>query len=272
MYYPDMIKSELPSESVTEPKAARPSFFERHPVWTSVLSIVVLVLAYGVSGAVLMRRGIADISPVLVPNLVIGLGIVAYLAIRRRQRELFWQRPQGFAKAAWVYGALGVILLMTAVGSWISAGGFQVDGPGRLGYYLLLALGVGLLEELLFRGILVRAWMRKGERFAVVVSSVLFGVVHLSQLMGGQTGVLTILQIVFAAVWGFAMANLVVASRSVWFAVAFHALYDFVQLITTSPNAANTESALDVLSLVNDAVQIALLLGVGILLWRSRRR
>jgi membrane protease YdiL (CAAX protease family) len=79
---------------------------------------------------------------------------------------------------------------------------------------------------------------------AVGVSTALFGLGHLMQLMGGQSALGTALQIVFSLVLGLALALVVVKTWSLWGVIVFHALFDFVQLVSTSPTASVTDSSL----------------------------
>lgn len=73
------------------------------------------------------------------------------------------------------------------------------------------ALLPGLLEEMVFRGYLLTALRRYGDRFAVVVTAMLFGLLH------GN-----VLQIPFAFFLGLVMGYLVVVTGNIWTAIALH--------------------------------------------------
>ncbi len=59
-------------------------------------------------------------------------------------------------------------------------------------------LGVGFSEEILFRSFLIKAMMNKNSRAAILLPSILFGIIHITNLFGGADIVMTILQIIYA--------------------------------------------------------------------------
>jgi membrane protease YdiL (CAAX protease family) len=143
-----------------------------------------------------------------------------------------------------------------------------VSSVANLIYLVLLSLSVGFIEELLFRGIIIRAWLKKGVSVAVGVSTALFGVAHLMQLMGGQSAFGTVLQVLFSLVLGLALALVVVRTWSMWGVIIFHSLFDFVQLISTSPTASVTDSSLDSISMI--ATLVCTIILVLYIVWLVR--
>lgn len=76
----------------------------------------------------------------------------------------------------------------------------------------LLVVYAPLVEEFIFRGFLLQRWaMKWGLRRGVIASSVLFGVLHLSNPVG-------------LTLFGLVMGLLYVRSRSLWVPIACHAL------------------------------------------------
>ena len=77
-------------------------------------------------------------------------------------------------------------------------------------------LCVGLLEELLFRGLLFRALLTDGVKMAVIVSSVTFGLGHILNLFNGSSAALadTIRQITYACAVGFLFVTIYYHSGS----------------------------------------------------------
>ncbi len=76
---------------------------------------------------------------------------------------------------------------------------------------LIIAVLPALLEELLFRGCVLRVLRPYGDWFAITVSAVLFGLMH------GN-----IIQIPFALVVGFALGWLYVVCENIWIPIAVH--------------------------------------------------
>ena len=137
----------------------------------------------------------------------------------------------------------------------------QMLEPNMLSLALnLLALAVlpAILEELLFRGCIMGALRPYGDRFAILVSAVLFGIGH-----GGLT------QSTFAFVAGLTLGWITVASGSIKLAMlihfgnnAFSTLLEFIALYLPEKGQS-----------ILNAVSIYALLIIGfILLIRATRR
>jgi membrane protease YdiL (CAAX protease family) len=219
------------------------TFITKRPLLTSMLTILLLAIGYGVSGTILYLNKIDSISPVFPVNILLSVIAVLVLLKTKSWDQVFLRRPEGDIPSVRIYAPLAAVLAITAVGS-IATSGITVSSISNLIYLVLLSLSVGFIEELIFRGIIIRAWLKKGVYMAVGVSTGLFGVGHLLQLMGGQSAFGTLLQIVFSLVVGLALALVVVRTGSMWGAIVFHALFDFVQLVSTSPTASVTDSSL----------------------------
>lgn len=97
------------------------------------------------------------------------------------------------------------------------------DNPeGFFGFMLSLIATVivpALVEEFAFRGIILGSLKKFGEGFAVIVSSVLFGLMH------GNFE-----QIPFAFLVGLVLGFITVKSGSIWIAVLIHAFNNFISV------------------------------------------
>lgn len=131
------------------------------------------------------------------------------------------------------------------VRSWL----FAVQNP-------LTTVAVGLdcamtsiLEEFVFRGVvlgaLLKGWGQKqcGKLGAVVVSSILFGLVHLINLAGDPAALFEVLgQVGYSTLIGILLAAAVLRTGGLVFSVAVHALFnlvfDYAELLPFTPNVA----------------------------------
>lgn len=114
-------------------------------------------------------------------------------------------------------------------------------------WFFLCMMAVGLAEELTFRGLITRMIYEKygytsvGVWFSVVVSSLLFGAVHLSNAAGGTMelgGVLV--QMVGAAALGMCLAAIYLRTRSLWTVALLHGYMDICALISTGVYKSDT--------------------------------
>ena len=100
-------------------------------------------------------------------------------------------------------------------------------------WFALECLAIGLFEELAFRGVIFlmfaekRHATRKGLFWSLVLTSAVFGAVHLvNVLMGAGIGAV-ILQIGYSFLIGAMCSVVLLKTRNIWICVALHAIYDF---------------------------------------------
>lgn len=169
---------------------------------------------------------------------VLLLGLAAYFVVRDRKRHGGRLQPRVFAgmlAESLVYAALlgTVVSLLTA---WLLQGHLMtVQGAVErlsLGTQLVISLGAGLYEELLFRVLLVSGLVALGKYLgwkrpiavgcAIVGSALIFSAFHYIGPLGDQ---LRLASFTFRAVAGLLLSGLYVA-RGFGIAAWTHALYD----------------------------------------------
>lgn len=90
---------------------------------------------------------------------------------------------------------------------------------------VLLMVGVGFLEELVFRGFLYKAIRaRSGVTRAVLIAGVTFGLGHIVNLLNGFTGIQQLIQVVLGVGIGVALCLLFEMTGSILPGVVFHTL------------------------------------------------
>ena len=121
-------------------------------------------------------------------------------------------------------------------------GGVQVRYAGLAQVFAVVSmLLVGYVEELLFRGFLFRALLKKdGARVAVIISAVTFGIGHIVNLLAGQASLETLLQVCFAVGWGFIFTFAFMKGGSLWPCVIVHGLVDVASMFSVDSMAADT--------------------------------
>lgn len=73
----------------------------------------------------------------------------------------------------------------------------------------------GLLEELLFRGLLFKAMRRDNQKVAIIVGSLTFGIGHIVNLLTGADFLYTLLQVVYAVAIGYLFITIFLKSGSI---------------------------------------------------------
>lgn len=233
-------------------------------VWKTAWATLVLLLFFFAQGAIVVIGEIEGISSILIRGGVIW-GLVAltlaYYIIRYKKISKLGFRgaEKGAAKRMLYFSPLLLIALSPF------AAGINFNGGAALIFAnLFLTLGIGMAEEIFFRGIICGLWLECGVGKAMMLSSVLFGLSHILNLAGGADFGETILQICFALVYGMVFALIFAESGSLLPCVLLHALHDFCSFISGDGSAQ--------FEIILGAVQFIVLLVYFLYLFRITAR
>ncbi len=238
-------------------------FSKRRPLTAAIL-VALLCVAFTAFGSALSQilalpdtTGYLLIAAFLIVSTLVGL-----LLMKRSSATLaqygFGGRPFAGAAGVWFYLPLVLIeILPLAI--------YSVEKGHNAGYYaamLLFTVAVGFNEETYFRGLALHFLQNKSTRWAVWGSSVIFGLLHSANLLGGKDMLYTVLQILFAFLVGLVLAELMVRTGSLWVLIIWHAAHDFISYITPE--------VLDTGALVLLGAQVAILLAYLVVLQKKR--
>ena len=160
----------------------------------------------------------------------------------------FWLKQQGKlerfglckptvpAKAFLFYIPLIVITLQNVWGGVA----MHYDAVGTV-CFIVKMLCVGFLEELIFRGFLFKAMSRDSIKWAVVVSSVTFGIGHIINIINGSGAELlpNLLQLVYATAAGFMFVMMYYKSKSLLVCIAAHGLFNALSAFANEASVSN---------------------------------
>lgn len=227
-------------------------------------AMLVLLLFFFAQGAIVVIGEIEGISSILIRGGVIW-GLVAltlaYYIIRYKgiSKLGFRSAEKGAAKRMLYFSPLLLIAL-----SPFAAGINFNSGAALILANLFLTLGIGMAEEIFFRGIICGAWLGRGVGKAMMISSLLFGLSHILNIAGGAELGETVLQICFAQVYGMVFALIFAESASLLPCVLLHALHDFCAFISGEGSAQ--------FEIILGAVQFIVLLVYFLYLFRITAR
>lgn len=107
----------------------------------------------------------------------------------------------------------------------------------------LRALAPGFMEEIAFRGLGVANYMRtknneKGAMKIFWISSLVFGLIHMTNALAGAPLLTTLIQSVYAAGVGMAFAAVYLRTGNLWPTIIGHASVDFVEFIRADLGAS----------------------------------
>ena len=192
---------------------------QRSEIWSAVIWIVVYVV--GASIADNMSAELRVQKAVTFPFLLL-LSLIALFLMRKNRRSSEYYglcRPAQPARRFLFYLPLA---LLASCNLWH---GVKMNMPaGETLLYIGSMLCVGFLEELIFRGFLFRAMQKDSLKWAVVVSSVTFGIGHIVNLFNGSGAELisNLCQVFSAVAFGFMFVILFLRCGSLWPCVLCH--------------------------------------------------
>ncbi|WP_059171696.1 CPBP family intramembrane glutamic endopeptidase [Bacillus sp. FJAT-27445] len=205
------------------------NFLYRHGL---ILFLVVLI-GRGMIG-MLSVKGIQLVNPDLTVQKDLGwlimliYALCAILAVKwvKIDKEIGLVKPPSTKE--WTIWLPTLIIPMTLVYHLgINTSGWHVP------LLLIAAAGVAINEEILFRGILLRAILPFGTAIAIIVPSLLFGAAHLGNIFVGGDVTYGLFQFGWTFFAGMALTAMRLANKSLIPVIGFHFVLDAVEYAAT---------------------------------------
>lgn len=213
-------------------QAARPLWLQvlqSPPLRLLVLGGVVLLMM-GINGGFMKKFEAQPLAAIAMTVAMVALTLTIYVAYARfvERRPASELSLPGMGRE-WVTGAaIGFALYAVCVLVLIVLGIYRIEGLNPLSFVVpavAMALSSGMFEELLFRGVLFRSIEDLfGSWTALVVSSLVFGGVHLMNPAATLTGALYI-----SVEAGLLLAAAYMLTRRLWLSIGFHMSWNYTQ-------------------------------------------
>lgn len=207
--------------------------YDKSKIWFAVTWIIAYCVLMSIGDALSLLIGIDKSA-----TLVIGIVLSAILLLFLKRNGLFSDyglcAPKASAKSMLYY--IPIIVMLTA-NLWC---GVTLNyGVIETVLYILTMLCVGVLEEVIFRGLLFEAMRGDNVKVAIIVSSVTFGIGHVINLINGSGAELlpNLLQVVYATAAGFMFVMVYYKSKSLVVCIAAHGLFNALSAFTNEANA-----------------------------------
>lgn len=212
------------------------NFISRHPLFFSVL--IILAYDFGMQGLKAMVQPALSLHGAPLATSVIVQGVFSVLIIGLIA-GLRWWRDAGFmgrvtGRALLAYSPWIVLPLLMIVDSEPSSAGPLVV----LGFAVMMFM-VGFAEEALLRGVVLRALLPSGVMRAAILSSLIFGIAHLTNIFQGRDATSTIVQAVYATFIGIGFAGPRLYAGTIWPAIVLHGMIDFADAASRGFTPAN---------------------------------
>jgi len=163
-------------------------------------------------------------------NLAMAVGLLALVTLAMRWHDLKFVAPRP-ANSLLILWFPALYLLFFAL---LPA----VLGLPPVGTLLFIALNtalIGLSEEWMFRGVLFQGLRSRLDMWpAILLTSLLFGAVHVLNVITTGQLLEAVVQSVAAFMSGMVLLALLIRTGSIWVPIAYHALWDFGTFVTSS--------------------------------------
>ena len=224
-----------------------------------------LIIAY-VAGLLvwdkIMPTSVADSINVGVAWYYVGFTVLflAYLAVSRGWRRVGLVGRDRMPAIRWivVLYVIQVVLLAVFLGLVLSV----YDGPNKVMTFILInVIFIAFNEELLFRGFLWDSLSGLRPAPAIMLTSVVFGLVHLINGVTGSAWNGVIVQVVFAAIGGLFDAVVRYGTGSLYPTILTHYLLDTSGSLGADTSMVGIGIAIQVLSIIA-AIIATIIIGI----------
>jgi len=206
------------------------SLSDRHPVFKSFLVTILFLLVISIGGAISSITGVDSKI-----TLFIAYCIVAVILVMLINGKKCWNY-YGFRvknakdmRSIYIYIPLFFIALLPLIV------GFSTDLKLEDIIYIISFMAlVAFVEEIIFRGIILKLLQKKSNLFAILGSSLLFSIPHILNALNGKEMGQTILQILFALVIGIILAMLIVKTGNIIPLIIYHFLNNTISSVISS--------------------------------------
>ena len=219
--------------------------------------VIFSLLMPTIAGVVIGVGEITDQASVyLIQFATIFIGCLILLILIRFSSFTF--REIGFTDlkiGPWIIGIFLIELVVLVFG-------FHSEMDAKTVVLLVLFMSsVGVFEELVYRGFVLKYLSAKNPKSAIFVSAALFGVGHIVNLLSGADVMMTIVQIIFAFLFGIVCAEIVLLTKNITMVMVWHTLHNIISQLTAEPSIN--------IQLIIVSIQCVILIVLGRRLWKK---
>lgn len=160
--------------------------------------------------------------------------LVLIVMLISKNSYVFTEKKEKFWKSI----LLGLPILLIAVACLISnIVTLESFNFGNAFNLILFCFSIGLAEELLCRGWIQNEFIerfgssRKQVIMSIILSSLVFGFMHLTNALAGQSLFQTIIQVLQTTALGALLGTIYYRTKNIWSVIFLHAFYDFSILL-----------------------------------------
>ena len=206
-------------------------FYDKHELAFAIVWIVIYVNLFSMADGASRALGVEKLV-----TFPVAAAMSLLLLVWLRRHSLFEKyglcAPRASARQFLYYLPL---LLIVSCNAWL---GLRMNmSAAESALYVLTMICVGFLEEVIFRGLLLKAMWEDSPKWAVIVSSITFGIGHILNLVNGSGAELipNLLQVVYATAAGFLFVMLYLRTKSLLPCIVTHGVFNALSVFAVEP-------------------------------------
>ncbi len=213
--------------------------YQKSEIWFSIVWIIVYVVGTSIADSISRDIGEEKLFSFI---FLIALSAVAVIWMKKNsllKKYGICRSEAGAVKFLYYIPLIAIMSCNVWFGLTFNMGALETA------LYIGSMLCVGFLEEFIFRGLLFRAMSRDGLKAAVIVSSLTFGIGHMVNLVNGSGADLisTLLQVVYAAAFGFLCVVMFYRGGSLWPCIIAHGAVNSLSAFSKEPPSYSADIA-----------------------------
>ncbi len=201
-------------------------YFEKHETLITIL----LIIIYVVTNSYCMQNFGANDYRTAIWNFVLSLAIIIFIAKNKLGAYYGLTKFPKFKDFLFFIP----LLIIMSVNLW---NGININNSmTEIIFHILSMIGVGFLEEIIFRGFLFKMMEKDNVNRAILVTSLTFGIGHIVNLLNGAELIPTLIQICNAVALGYLFVVIFQKGKSLWPCIIAHATINSLSIFNIDNN------------------------------------
>ncbi|RJX25727.1 MAG: CPBP family intramembrane metalloprotease [Acholeplasma sp.] len=220
------------------------SFNSSHPILKSFIITLLFLLIVSIGGAISSIAGISSNITLFIAYFILSLTLAILINRKRNWGYYGFDFTSRKLSEYFIYIPLFIMAVAPLVVGFSSTLTW-ID----VVYFIFFMAMVAFVEEMIFRGIILKLLQKKSHWIAILGSSLLFSVPHILNALNGKEISQTLFQISFALLLGIILAMLIVKTNRILPLIIYHLINNTLSSITSTNVDASTNLILNIVVL-----------------------
>ena len=201
--------------------------FKKHETSFTIALIIIYVVA---NSYTMQNFGYTSIQSAII-NTILSALILTLIILIKRVKFYGLTKPEKPKQFLYFIPLIIISLFNLRQGIHIN------NTTSEIIFHIITMLNVGFLEEIILRGFLFKMMEKDNIKFAIIVSSITFGIGHIVNLLNGAALLPTLLQVCYAIAIGYMLVTVFYKSKSLIPCIIFHAVFNSLSIFSAGESS-----------------------------------